>query len=74
VKGIQKWQTPPDWGGKEILQENQKLYIPSELEMMFVLSGFRDVRICGCEPGNFKGQALQADDIELMVIGVKTGL
>ena len=71
LKGTQQWQMPQDWSGRETLRETQRLYIPSELEMMFVLGGFCDVRICGCAPGNFNGQPLKIEDIELMVIGTK---
>ena len=68
VSGIQKWQTPPDWGGEE-LREEQKLYIPSEIQMLFELAGFGGVKIYGCAPGHFHGQALRIEDIEMMVIG-----
>ena len=68
VEGIQKWQTPLDWGGVP-LREEQRIYIPSEIRMLFEMAGFGDVKIYGCGPGRFHGQALRIDDIEMMVVG-----
>jgi SAM-dependent methyltransferase len=68
VEGIQKWETPPDWGG-ERLTEKERLYIPSEIRMLFEMAGFGEVEVHGCAPGRFFGQALQIDDVEMMVIG-----
>ena len=68
VDGIQKWETPPAWEG-EHLSEEERLYIPSEARMLFEMAGFDEVRIYGCAPGKFEAQALQIDDIEMMVVG-----
>ena len=68
VEGVQRWKTPPEWNG-EPLKEEQRLYIPSEIRILFEMVGFSDVEICGCAPGRFEGQALQIDDIEMMVVG-----
>jgi len=69
VRGIQHWETPPDWGGEERLVEEQRLYIPSELRMLLEMAGFEEVAIYGCAPGSFQGQPLRIDDIEMMAVG-----
>lgn len=68
VEGLQRWATPPEWDGTP-LREEERLYIPSEIRMLFEMAGFEDVRIYGCAPGRFEGQALGIDDIEMMVVG-----
>ena len=68
VDGIQKWTTPPDWDGIP-LREEERVYIPSEMRMLFEMAGFKNVRIYGCAPGRFEGQPLGIDDIEMMVVG-----
>jgi cyclopropane fatty-acyl-phospholipid synthase-like methyltransferase len=68
IEGVQRWQTPPDWNGKP-LKEKIRLYIPSEIRIIFEIAGFRDVKIYGCAPGQFHGQPLRIDDIEMMAVG-----
>ncbi len=68
VDGLQHWETPPEWEG-EPLQEEMRLYIPSEARMLFEMAGFKAVQVCGCAPGHFEGQALQIEDIEMMITG-----
>ncbi len=68
LEGIQRWKTPPDWEGTP-LKEEERLYIPSEIRMLFEMAGFEDVRICGCAPGRFEGQPLGIEDVEMMVVG-----
>jgi len=68
LRGVQKWETPPTWQGTP-LRETVRLYIPAEARLLFEMAGFENVRIYGCQPGQFEGQPLQIDDIEMMVIG-----
>lgn len=72
LEGTSHWSVPDDWNGGEKLVEAQRVYIPSEITLMFRLAGFRDVNVLGCKPGEFGSQDLQPDDTEMMVIG-KTG-
>ncbi|NPA94431.1 MAG: hypothetical protein GXO58_03275, partial [Thermodesulfobacteria bacterium] len=53
----------------EPLKEEERLYIPSEIQILFELAGFREVEVFGCAPGRFEGQPLQIDDVEMMVVG-----
>ena len=69
IEGVQRWQTPSEWKGMP-LKEEERLYIPSEIRMLFEMAGFQRVKIYGCAPGRFYGQPLQIDDIEMMVVGV----
>ncbi|MNL80125.1 hypothetical protein D3C87_2068880 [compost metagenome] len=55
----------------EILVEEQRLYIPSEIKMLFKFAGFEKVELFGCSPGNFQEEKLKIEDIELMIIGTK---
>ncbi len=71
IKGTTFWETPDDWPGKEKLEEEERVYIPSEVSMMFKLAGFVDIEILGCTSGAFGRQNLRPDDIEMMVIGSK---
>lgn len=66
LTGVVHWQAPMEDG---TLREDQRIYTPSEMRMLFLMSGFDEIQIYGCAPGNFAGQALGADDIEMMVIG-----
>ncbi|MGZ9583768.1 class I SAM-dependent methyltransferase [Paenibacillus marinisediminis] len=69
INGIIHWSCSIE--ENEILQEKQRLYIPSELKMLFEFAGFKDVIIYGCSPGNFREQILVIDEIEMMVIATK---
>ena len=57
--------------GDGVLREDIRMYTPSELRLMLLLSGFDDVAIYGCAPGDFACQTLQIDDIEMMAIARK---
>lgn len=70
-KGTIDWETPDSWEGGEKLTEKQRIYIPSELAMLFRLSGFRNTEFYGCSAGAFDRQALKSDDIELMAVAKK---
>lgn len=69
ISGKLIWKGPERDGIR--LEEVQRLYIPSEVIMLFKLAGFRDIKIYGCEPGKFEKQKLNIDDIEMMVIATK---
>ena len=66
--GVLRWQAPVN-GGRTFLEEDQRLYTPSELSMMLQISGFDDINVYGCSPGHFHGQELEIEDIEMMVVG-----
>lgn len=66
IKAITHWKTPVPFDG-DILYEDQRIYTPSEINMMLQWVGFRDCVVSGCEPGNFSGQQLGIDDIEMMI-------
>lgn len=70
IRGIFHWECPEE-ECDELLKEDTRIYIPSEIKMMFELSGFSDVKIFGCSPGEFKKQKLLPEDVEMMVIGKK---
>jgi len=53
------------------INEELRVYIPSEIKMMYKLSDYKNVNVFGCEAGNFAKQKLGIDDIEMMVIAVK---
>lgn len=70
IHGIVHWQGYVN-EGKTLLKEEQRVYIPSELTMIFQLAGFSEIKIFGCSPGHFAQQELRIDDIEMMIIGAK---
>lgn len=72
INGIVHWQVYVK-DGKTLLKEEQRVYIPSELTMLFRLAGFSEIKIYGCSPGHFAPQELRIDDIEMMAIGAKGG-
>jgi len=65
LTGIVHWQAPME---DRSLQEDQRIYTPSEMHLLLTMAGFADVAIYGCQPGYFAGQSLEPDDIEMMVI------
>jgi 2-polyprenyl-3-methyl-5-hydroxy-6-metoxy-1,4-benzoquinol methylase len=67
VRGVTRWMVPAEFAGCEH-QQDLRQYTPSELSMLLRLAGFESVEICGCKPGDFCGQPLQVDDIEMMAI------
>jgi hypothetical protein len=54
---------------KHYYKEEQRVYIPSELTMMFRLAGFSEIKVYGCSSGHFAAQGLRIDDIKMMIIG-----
>ena len=50
------------------LEEIEKVYIPSEITMLFEMAGFRNVEILGSKPGKFLRNELEPDDIEMMIV------
>jgi len=70
LKAVVHWKTPPG-EFREELSEETRVYTPSEVNMMFKLSGFSNIKIFGCVPGDFGNQKLSIDDIEMMVLGKK---
>lgn len=68
ILGVIHWEAPI---GADTLREDIRIYTPSELTLMLGWAGFRDVRVYGCAPGNFIGQALEVDDVEMMLAAVK---
>ncbi len=71
LTGTVHWKVPDDWHGNEKLCEDQRVYIPSEMKILFEIAGFTEIEILGCKPGDFKRNKLEPDDIEMMVIGTK---
>ncbi len=67
IRGVTCWKVPAEFAGRE-WQQDLRQYIPSELSMLLRLAGFKAVEICGCKPGQFCGQPLEIDDIEMMAI------
>ena len=63
IRSVVRWQAP---GGRP--HEDQRLYSPSELSMMLLLSGFREVSVWACSPGSFARQPLRLDDIEMLLL------
>jgi hypothetical protein len=68
VRGVTRWEVPAEFAGRA-LQQDLRQYTPSELSMLLRLAGFGGVEVCGCKPGDFRGQPLDVDDIEMMAIG-----
>lgn len=69
INGTLHWKGPERDG--YVLNEVQRLYIPSEIKMLFKLAGFKNVEILGCKPGKFEKQKLKFEDIEMMIIAGK---
>jgi 2-polyprenyl-3-methyl-5-hydroxy-6-metoxy-1,4-benzoquinol methylase len=67
MRGVTCWKVPAEFAGREH-QQDLRQYIPSELRMLLRLAGFQAVEICGCKPGQFCGEPLAIDDIEMMAI------
>jgi SAM-dependent methyltransferase len=67
IRGVTRYTVPAEFSGREH-QQDLRQYTPSELSMLLRLAGFGVVEICGCKPGDFRGQPLQVDDIEMMAI------
>ena len=70
LRGVVHWKTPPGKFREELTEET-RVYTPTEVRMMFTLSGFSNIKIFGCAPGDFRRQKLNIDDIEMMVLGEK---
>ncbi len=70
TKGIIRWHGPAEEYGKD-LQDETRIYTPSEIMMLFDMAGFIKTKIYGCSPGDFSRRTLAPDDIEMMVIAVK---
>lgn len=68
IQGSVHWQLPDDWHGGEKLEEIERVYIPSEIAMLFEIAGFSNVEILGSKAGNFLRNELEPDDIEMMII------
>lgn len=68
INSIVHWQAYVN-NGKTLLREEQRVYVPSELTMMFRLTGFSEIKVFGCAPGHYARQELGIDDIEMMIIG-----
>jgi SAM-dependent methyltransferase len=69
--GVVHWEAPVEGA---TLREDQRIYTPSELTMLLHLSGFADIRIYGCAPGNFSRRKLEVNDIEMMLIAGTPGI
>ncbi|MFW6046882.1 MAG: class I SAM-dependent methyltransferase [Candidatus Woesearchaeota archaeon] len=69
LNGILHWEGPEKNG--DTLEEYQRLYIPSEIKLLFEIAGFKKVEVFGCQPGKFKKQKLKIEDKEMMIIGKK---
>ena len=66
IRSVVHWQTPAG-----DLHEEQRLYAPAELSMMLSLSGFREVSVWACSPGDFAPKPLGPDDIEMLLLARK---
>ncbi len=66
INGIVHWRAQLN---DSLFKEDHRVYIPSELTMMFRLAGFSQIKVYGCSPGHFAQQGLGIDDIEMMMIG-----
>ena len=51
------------------LHQDQRIYTPSEMRLLFELAGLRDIRVAGCEPGEFRMRELDPDAVEMMLVG-----
>lgn len=67
VRGITRWEVSAEFADRA-LQQDLRQYTPSEVSMLLRLSGFEIVEICGCKVGDFRGQPLEVDDVEMMAI------
>lgn len=69
IKGEFTWRAEVTEG--VILKEVQRMYIPSELNMLLSLAGFRDIKVYSCKDGIFSTKTLGFDEIEMLVIASK---
>jgi len=69
IKGEFTWRAEVTEG--VILKEVQRMYIPSELNMLLSLAGFRDIKIYSCKDGFYTTEALGLDEIEMLLIAHK---
>ena len=57
-----RWRMPIN-DGKEFLEEDQRLYVPSEFRLMLRFTGFTGIEVYGCSPGSFGRQKLELNDL-----------
>ncbi len=69
IKGEFTWNVEVAEGVN--LKEVQRMYIPSELNMLLALVGFRDIKVYSCNDGLFTTKTLGFDEIEMLVIAHK---
>ncbi len=69
VHGVMHWEAPNQGG--EAFREEQRIYTPSELGLMLVLAGFREVAVWGGSPGDFARRPLDPDAIEMMLVATR---
>lgn len=69
IKGEFTWSA--DVAKGLTLNEVQRMYIPSELNMLLSLAGFRDIKVHSCKDGVFTTEALGFDEIEMLLIASK---
>ncbi|QVK19053.1 methyltransferase domain-containing protein [Mycoplasmatota bacterium] len=55
----------------ENLSEEQRQYTPSEIKMLLLLCGFKNIKILSCANGIFSDSPMGIEDIEMLVLAEK---
>ncbi|MDF2540451.1 MAG: cyclopropane-fatty-acyl-phospholipid synthase [Herbinix sp.] len=64
------WAPPFEYNGEK-LNELQRIYAPSEIQLLLRLCGFGDIQVLSCVNGEFSDRRMGIDDIEMLVIAKK---
>lgn len=62
---------PDDDGNIRKLDCNERYYAPSEINWLLKTLAMRNIKIWGCEIGNFQKKILETGDLEMLVISEK---
>lgn len=64
------WAPPIEFGGEK-LSEAQRVYTPSEIQMLLRLCGFSEIQILSCKDIEYSNNKMNIDDVEMLVIAKK---
>lgn len=64
-------EIPDDDGNMRKLDCNERYYAPSEINWLLKTLGMKNIKIWGCETGNFQKKKLGINDFEMLVISEK---
>lgn len=70
INSTMHWSHPQESDGEQ-LSEIQRLYTPSEMQMLLSLSGFANIRILCCSNHTFYEDRMGIEDVEMLVLAQK---